>query len=87
MYFKDDLTWVCYMEDIRILLVAVLCVSISQPFMSKLPYVTYCDLQGDCRSKVMLSKEMIYMYMYMNSYLLIIVTQGLSGSVTEIWHS
>ena len=48
--------------------------------MVDLPYVIYCDLQDDCRSKVMEPNERIYL----SSYLHLIVTIGLSGTITEI---
>ena len=46
----------------------------------KFVYVTFCDLQGHRRSQVMVRIERLYM----SSYLLIIVTIGLSGTITEI---
>ena len=42
--------------------------------------VTICDLHGHRRSQVMVRNESLYM----SSYLCIIVTIGLSGTVTEI---
>ena len=43
-------------------------------------YVTICDLHGHRRSQVMVQSESLYM----SSYLCIIVTIGLSGTVTKI---
>ena len=40
----------------------------------------HCDLHGQRRSQVMVRNERLYM----SSYLCIIVTIGLSGTVTEI---
>ena len=42
--------------------------------------VTICDLHGHLRSQVMVQNER----QYISSYLGIIVTIGLSGTVTEI---
>ena len=49
-------------------------------FFIKLIYVTNRDLHGHRRSQVMVRNESLYM----SSYLCIIVTIGLSGTVTEI---
>ena len=49
-------------------------------FFVKFMYVTICDLHGHRRSQVMVRKESLYM----SSYLCIIVSIGLSGTVTEI---
>ena len=49
-------------------------------FFVKLMYVTICDLHGHRRTQGMVQNERLYM----NSYLWIIVTIGLSVTVTEI---
>ena len=49
-------------------------------FFVNFMYVTICDLHGHRRSQVMVRNERLYM----RSYLRIIVTIGLSCTVTEI---
>ena len=49
-------------------------------FFVKFTYVSICDLHGHRSSQVMVRNESLYM----SSYLCIIVTVGLSGTVTKI---